>query len=268
MNTEIVMRPLAPLKVHPALLALPGLAETDEEFAAGLRDVRERGIIQPLLVTEDGRIVDGRHRKRWAELAGLVKVPCTICEAKSDAEVVGLALRTLVHRRHYTPGQVALVAYPLLRASHEAARAAADEAFESQKKKGLAAPGPAAAVPAKSSTYGSTSATIREICAGYGFSEDSFSRAARIHEIFGLSDDLQLQWQQDIIEDAGLEEGRAYTAREVFWPRLMRRESPLGLGQAVAGLCGRPEIDELLNDAKRGKSKKGGRPQDDEVGVT
>lgn len=269
-NKTIEMRAVAQLKVHPAVSNLPALS--DDEFAAGLQGVRDHGIIQPLTVTPAGLVVDGRHRLRWAQAAGIAQVPCEVRSVADDAEVIAIALRTLIDRRHYTPGQLALVAYPVLKDAHEAARQAKSQVFSANARalsqKGFTTCLPAAAGSEESSTCGNKTATIRQICAGFGFSEDSFLRAARLFEIFEATDDLQLQWQQDIIEDAGLEEGRAYTAREVFWPRLMRRQSPLGLGQAIAGLCGRPEIDELLNEAKRGKSKKGGRPQDDEVGVT
>jgi len=269
MSNHIVMRPVAGLKVHPVVAGLPGLSDTDEDFLAGQQDVRERGIIEPLKVTPDGLVVDGRHRMRWAAGAELAEVPCIEFTPKDDAEIVAVALRTLRYRRHYTAGQIALVAYPSLRSLHEQAKRSAAAQYAAAKfQKGSVSREPLAAVPAESSTYGKSPATIRDICGSLWISEDSFLRAARLFEIFEATDDLQLQWQQDIIEDAGLEEGRAYTAREVFWPRLMRRQSPLGLGQAIAGLCGRPEIDELLNEAKRGKSKKGGRPQDDEVGVT
>jgi hypothetical protein len=271
-NGHIEMRATANLKVHPAVIGLPELADTDEEFQAGREDVRTNGVRQPLIVTSDGLIIDGRHRKRWAAAAGLDQVPCMVSAATTATEVIAIAVGTLIHRRHYTPGQIALVLYPSLRELHEAARAAATAKMTANAgrgaEKGSDFPEPLRRLGEDSTTYGKQVDSISAICARLGISTDSFSRAARLFEIFELSDGLQLQWQEDITDDAGLEEGKAYTARQVFWPRLMRRERPLGLGQAVAGLCGRPEIDELLNEAKRGKGKKGGRPEDDEVGVT
>jgi hypothetical protein len=267
-NGHIVMRKTAHLKVHPAVIGLPELADTDEEFQAGREDVRTNGVRQPLIVTADGLIIDGRHRRRWAAAAGLDEVPCMVSAATTATDVIAIAVGTLIHRRHYTPGQIALVLYPSLRELHEAAKAAKTAAFDANAKKGNEFPLPLRRLGEDSTTYGQQVESVGTICARLGISTDSFSRAARLFEIFELSDSLQLQWQEDITDDAGLETGKAYTARQVFWPRLMRRERPLGLGQAVAGLCGRSEIDELLNEAKRGKGKKGGRPEDDEVGVT
>lgn len=265
-------RPVGQFTVHPAVAHLPGLADTDEDFAALLADVRTHGVIQPLLVTKDNHIVDGRHRWRAAQQAGLETVPCLICHAETDAEVIGIALRTLAHRRHYTAGQVALIAYPFLRKAHHEAIASAKKAWETHKnnpaRKGLGFREPLAAAPELSSTSEGANCSNSAISDRLGVSKDTFERAARLYEIFELSDDLPLQWQADILEDADLDEGAAYTARQVFWPRLMRRERPLGLGQAVAGLCGRPEIDELLNEAKRGRARKGGRPGEGDLGVT
>ncbi|HSJ73819.1 MAG TPA: tyrosine-type recombinase/integrase [Miltoncostaeaceae bacterium] len=43
---------------------LPAL--TDDEYAALKADIREHGILYPLIVDEDGRILDGVHRARIA----------------------------------------------------------------------------------------------------------------------------------------------------------------------------------------------------------
>jgi ParB-like chromosome segregation protein Spo0J len=54
---------------HPYALLLPAL--TDEEYAALKADIREHGILCPLIVDEADRILDGVHRARIAAELGI-----------------------------------------------------------------------------------------------------------------------------------------------------------------------------------------------------
>ncbi|MEJ2189027.1 MAG: ParB/RepB/Spo0J family partition protein [Acidobacteriota bacterium] len=82
---------------HFAPEALEDLAES----------IRVHGILQPLLVSEEGpqryRLITGERRWRAAKLAGLRTVPAVIRERLEDAEQLELALVENLQRRDLTP---------------------------------------------------------------------------------------------------------------------------------------------------------------------
>lgn len=77
---------------------IPTLSQSER---AGLaRSIHAAGVVQPVLVLPDGRIVDGHHR--WELSEG--QAPLRVLEIQEDdAFALGLALNR--HRRHLTPEQ-------------------------------------------------------------------------------------------------------------------------------------------------------------------
>lgn len=80
---------------------LPGLAA--DELEALREDVRERGIVVPVLLDETGAVLDGHHRLRVAAELGLEAVPFEVRAGLDDAEREALAYGLNLHRRHLTP---------------------------------------------------------------------------------------------------------------------------------------------------------------------
>jgi ParB family chromosome partitioning protein len=78
--------------------------EAIEELAAS---IRRHGVLQPLLVSEDGedryRIITGERRWRAARRAGLRAVPAVVRERLEDAAQLELALVENLQRRDLTP---------------------------------------------------------------------------------------------------------------------------------------------------------------------
>ena len=62
---------------------------TDEEYAELREDIRERGVLQPVVVDDEGNILDGHNRVRIAREFG--REPATIPEARA---IFGLPART------------------------------------------------------------------------------------------------------------------------------------------------------------------------------
>ena len=89
--SEIVMIPIEELLPHPMQEKIYGETEVDAEFVASIRD---RGVLQPLLVTdfesEDGRykVISGHRRLMAADCAELMEVPCQIKSYESEDETV------------------------------------------------------------------------------------------------------------------------------------------------------------------------------------
>jgi ParB family chromosome partitioning protein len=96
----------------PLDLVRPNPAQPRSRFDQGsleelARSVAEHGVLQPLLVTEDGQggyvLVAGERRLRAARLAGLAAVPAVIRERISEDGHLELALVENLQRRDLTP---------------------------------------------------------------------------------------------------------------------------------------------------------------------
>ena len=79
----------------------------DADLQSLADSIRQQGIIQPIVVTPDGRgtytIVAGERRWRASRLAGLAKVPVAILEAVDDRRLLELALVENLQRSDLNP---------------------------------------------------------------------------------------------------------------------------------------------------------------------
>ncbi len=172
MESTITLRDPADLRVHKLIKDMPQLAEEDQEFDNLCRSVHETGhLIEPLKITSDGAIVDGRHRWRAAKHAGLAQIPCIIVE---EEEVATIALDTLLARRHMNKGQIAYIAYPLFRAAHEEARQRQIERLKTGNRGTIA----------DSIGNGQFPSKVADFASELGVCKDVFEQAAKLHDIF------------------------------------------------------------------------------------
>lgn len=76
---------------------MPPLAS--DEYQELYEDIKENGVLVPILEDEDGVIIDGHHRSRIASELG---IPCPVetISNKSDAEKRGMAFTLNLKRRH------------------------------------------------------------------------------------------------------------------------------------------------------------------------
>lgn len=82
---------------HPYALMLPAL--TDDEYAALKADIAKHGILYPVILDEDGRVLDGVHRCRIAAELGITPPVSQMGHLDEDRKLhlaVGLNMR----RRH------------------------------------------------------------------------------------------------------------------------------------------------------------------------
>jgi ParB-like chromosome segregation protein Spo0J len=77
---------------------------TSEEYASLKADIEQRGVQVPILVDEDGNILDGHHRKRIADELG-IDCPHETRSGLTHAEKTSVALALNVARRHLTREQ-------------------------------------------------------------------------------------------------------------------------------------------------------------------
>lgn len=115
MNKPIEMRIPQQLLRHPKLLELPNPPVTLQETEALKKDLRSRGFLDPIKITEAGYVVDGWHRRN-AAIDLYQEVPCVIVD---DHEVVEIAMAGLLLRRHLTKSARAYIAVPMMAMTKE-----------------------------------------------------------------------------------------------------------------------------------------------------
>jgi ParB/RepB/Spo0J family partition protein len=117
-----------PRQHHPIADLFPMLA--DEELKELAADIAERGLLQPIVLDGEDRILDGRNRVAACELAG-VEPEFTTYEG-DDPD--GYALSVNIARRHLTKGQQAMIAARALSVSNSSQSSAANSAGISQAR--------------------------------------------------------------------------------------------------------------------------------------
>lgn len=91
-------------EVHPLAAIFPMLS--DEELADLAEDIKENGLLHPIVRTVDGQIVDGRNRVVACGIAGVEpEFEDRICD---DDEARALIISANLQRRNLTKGQKAM----------------------------------------------------------------------------------------------------------------------------------------------------------------
>ena len=96
------------MELHEIAQVFPRMP--DGEFESLVEDIREHGVLQPILITA-GKIADGRHR--W-EACQKLEIECPIIEWDGQGSLVDLVVSLNAKRRHLTQSQSAAVAVELL----------------------------------------------------------------------------------------------------------------------------------------------------------
>jgi hypothetical protein len=178
---QIQPRSIGQLTPHPALKTLWELPADDTRFLRLVESVASSGILDPLKVTADGRIIDGRHRWRAAKAAGLDSVPCVVVDEGRLAEI---AMETRLARRHLmSKSQVAYEMYPLFARRHQEALNAHTAGLAQRGGKSSAAP------------------RIEDLAAQAGVGRDLFKHAAAVHREFSTDPSLREEWEPKIMAE-------------------------------------------------------------------
>lgn len=96
-------------EVHPAAAVWPMLSDEDMQSLAD--SIREIGLLEPIVLTSDGAVLDGRNRLVACKIAGVK--PVTVVY---DGDPVAFVLARNDERRHMTKGQRAMAAWLTLKA--------------------------------------------------------------------------------------------------------------------------------------------------------
>jgi|GEM_PF-3096349 len=229
---NIITHSAGELTLHPLLESIPMTPQNSAEWAALVLDIQERGIDQPIIIDEQNRIMDGRHRWRAAEQCG-EKIPCIVQSSDNAADII---LHSLVDRRHMTKGCQAYVSYPVI------------ASLIPDKNKNLRkgnSPKPIESVSGKSRD---------EICASLGFSPDTLEQARQLHEVFSKRPDLREKFEPKILSgEAGLGGVLAGIAGKEATEKMPRKDRPDFelIGEAVKQLELRFDYWSRLEASKR-----------------
>jgi hypothetical protein len=94
-----------PVEVHPLAELFPPLAPDD--LAALAADIRANGLLHPIVIDANGRLIDGRMRLAACEQAG-VEPTFTRLSSQDDPETLIWSANT--KRRQMTKSQIAMIA--------------------------------------------------------------------------------------------------------------------------------------------------------------
>ncbi|MBN8246214.1 MAG: ParB N-terminal domain-containing protein [Verrucomicrobia bacterium] len=195
----ITYRPLEGLTIHPAIADDPHLDSKDPRYIAMRTAWRESGVIAPIHVTPEGKIVDGRHRYWYAQDEGWEEIPCI---EVSEAEVPLVIIQGLIGKNHVTKGQRAFLAAPKLESAFQAAVERRVQILQSGGKSKLPV------VP-----------SVEDMAERLGIGRELLGQARRIHAAFAepkVGKLLKKEWEKRILDP----------------------EEPMGLGAVLQGIGG------------------------------
>jgi ParB-like chromosome segregation protein Spo0J len=100
---------------------------TDREYAELVADIREHGVVVPVVEDEAGNVLDGYHRLRAvaelrAEGVAVPDPPVVVRSGLTEAQKVAVALGLNLHRRHLTEYQRVRLARRVMASLREEAR--------------------------------------------------------------------------------------------------------------------------------------------------
>lgn len=244
METDIVLRDPRSLKPHPIIASLPKWSADDERLIALAASIQDGGLVEPIKVTVDGLIADGRHRWMATKRLNLDEIECIIVR---DEDVATIAMATLLERRHYTPGQRAYLASML-----------AEPAFKERQKRKLenlrnvVNSNPSALDAHPMRVEEKRVENLEEFCARMGVSVRTMQQAREIRELFAANPE-----PRTLTDQFGATEVEV-SFRDFFEPRILDENNPYSLGGALTGI---KSVLALEKKANAGKAHTGGKPK-------
>lgn len=192
---EILNRHPKDLALHPLLKTQPWMAPG--EFDALCESIRTHGVMQPVLITTNDEVVDGRHRWKAARANGLTEIPC---EVVNEEDAASLVLTMVLDRRHYSKSGRAYLALPLFQKAREEgiARRAAN------LKAGANSRNPTKLAFGEKSSNSMQSA-VEEFAEKLGISSELFRQARDLEETFFAPQDKVIEkWLEEHPDDEDL----------------------------------------------------------------
>lgn len=210
--------------VHPALKSIPELAEDSPEFLAIAAGVGQCGIIQPLLVDGQGRILDD-HSRTLLRCALRWQIKTVPIQITSEDNIDLLIIHSLAHRRHLSKSAIAYLAVPHLEPAFEYARL---RKLKQIKENPVVSPG-------------DYFKTVEDMASALGIGRNLLFEARKVHQAFTDRKIYTFNVQ------GGSRDGDIVECSLKAWyePKLLQpfiggeheAKRPLGLGGILAGIA-------------------------------
>lgn len=240
-QTSLVNRLTRDLAPHSKVKHLAGRWLPGSDAAKALRrSIQERGIVQPLVVTEAGEIMDGVTRWQAAKALQLETVPCIV---QPEEEALELCIETELHRRHGSKSQLAFRFAPLI-----------EEAFEDNKARMLSGVKQSSVDPWHSLPR--VSKRVEEYAAELGVSPRLLRGSHELHTLFDTYKETW-PWSAEGLAKINHEPSVELNFRDYFTAHILAEEDPMSLGGALAGL--KQKLSQA-GYAAAGRAHGGGKP--------
>jgi protein gp37 len=102
------MSKIGPYKVHPVADIFPLLH--GEEFDRLVESIKQSGLQEPIVLSRDEVLIDGRNRYRACIKANVDPVVSKLSANYDEAEIRDYIINANLQRRHLNPGQAAIIA--------------------------------------------------------------------------------------------------------------------------------------------------------------
>lgn len=178
----IQQRPTASLRLHELQERIPAPDTGSPSWQAMLDSIAEHGVMQPLIITEDGRIMDGGWRWRAATQVHLDSVPCTVAP---DTDAAFFITHTILHRKLMSRGAAV---YLVIKFDTDLVEAAKVRSLKNLKK-GQVSPTPSNLESGK----------ISVICRRLGVSDETYIQAKKVHAIFDANPELRDKYEPKLL---------------------------------------------------------------------
>lgn len=192
------------LRPHPALALLPRIPVEPAEAQAFQADIEAQGLLVPVLVDADHRLLDGQRRVEAASTLGFGEIECRVV---GEHEAVRAILSGFIHRRHLTKSAVAYLSFPLIEPALEEARARKLACLRRGDE------------PRSAPVHYGEELTAEGLANQLGIARRTFFYAADLHKRLAGHDELRAQVEEAIFVDGA------------------------GLGALIAGLAGKEATD-------------------------
>ncbi len=102
LSWEVSSAPVSQMPIETIVVSRNGHGET-ENLDGLTASIRARGVLEPLIVTPEGRLLAGRRRLVAAGRAGLTVVPVRICDVSDERAAIEISLVENVERAEIDP---------------------------------------------------------------------------------------------------------------------------------------------------------------------
>ena len=219
-------RPTADLVPHPKVKHLLGRWSADSDAMVELRrSIQEHGLLQPLVITTGGEIVDGLTRWQAARALQMAEVPCHVAP---ELDAIEALIDSEVHRRHSTKSQLAFRLAPFV------AGAFFDRYKLNEERKAC---GNANDFRAKSFRAGEK--TVSDYARELGVSVRLLEQAHELHGLFAEHPE-ERSWTSDDallnLKRLGVKKGTRLSFAAYYTPLLLDPHRPMPLHSALVGV--------------------------------